>query len=168
MLSTSFFSARGTSRPAISMAGLFFARGVFANAEFSTTLARMTRLTIRIDLKGGGAIGPGKIRLLEEVAETGSIRKAAAAMNMSYRRGWLLLKALDDSFGAPVVTTSTGGAAGGGARLTALGAAIVASYRRLERTLGKAAAKELTGLEKRRKARKPLAKPKAVKRRKKS
>ena len=38
----------------------------------------MPRLMIRIDFDDGSALGPGKIRLLELVAETGSIRKAAA------------------------------------------------------------------------------------------
>ncbi len=39
----------------------------------------MARLTLRIDLDTG-SVGPGKIRLLEQVAATGSIRKAAAAI----------------------------------------------------------------------------------------
>ena len=60
----------------------------------------MTRLTIRIDFDDGSALGPGKVRLLELVAETGSIRKAAAGMKMSYRKAWLLLKALEETFGA--------------------------------------------------------------------
>jgi molybdate transport system regulatory protein len=111
----------------------------------------MTRLTIRIDLEGATAIGPGKIRLLEEIEKTGSIRKAAAAMDMSYRRGWLLLRALDETFGEPVISTATGGSAGGGASLTKLGRFVVTSYRRLERKLERAGAKELAALEKRRK-----------------
>jgi molybdate transport system regulatory protein len=68
----------------------------------------MVRLTIRIDL-AGGSVGPGKIGLLEQVAATGSIRKAAAAMKMSYRRAWLLLQALEACFGSPLVETATGG-----------------------------------------------------------
>jgi len=44
-----------------------------------------TRLTIRIDFANGTALGPGKVRLLELIGETGSIRKAAAGMKMSYR-----------------------------------------------------------------------------------
>src|ERR1700742_1630829 len=81
----------------------------------------MARLTIRIDLAPGAQLGPGKVRLLELVAETGSIRKAAAGMKMSYRQAWLLLKALASAFGEPLVATATGGRAGGGAHLTALG-----------------------------------------------
>ncbi len=35
------------------------------------------RLSIRIDLAGGGRIGPGKVTLLEAIAQTGSILSCA-------------------------------------------------------------------------------------------
>jgi molybdate transport system regulatory protein len=106
----------------------------------------MTRLTIRIDFANGTALGPGKVRLLELVAETGSIRKAAVKMKMSYRKAWLLLRALKDTFGEPLVETSTGGRAGGGARLTRLGRFVVARYRALEAAAVKAGAPPLSAL----------------------
>ena|SRR6185312_436276 len=92
----------------------------------------MTRLTIRIDFDDGSALGPGKVRLLELVAATGSIRKAAAGMKMSYRQAWLLLQALEKTFGRPLAATATGGSRGGGASLTPLGRSVVARYRGLE------------------------------------
>jgi molybdate transport system regulatory protein len=106
----------------------------------------MARLTIRIDL-ATGSIGPGKVGLLEQLAATGSIRKAAAAMKMSYRRAWLLLQALEASFGQPLVETSTGGKRGGGARLTEAGAAVVTRYRRIETNGLKTAARDMSALE---------------------
>ena len=106
----------------------------------------MTRLTIRIDFADGTALGPGKVRLLELVAQTGSIRKAAAGMKMSYRKAWLLLKALKDTFGEPLVETTTGGRAGGGARLTPLGRFVVARYRGLEAAAVRAGATPLAAL----------------------
>lgn len=69
----------------------------------------MAKLSIRFDFDGG-ALGPGKVRVLELVAETGSIRKAAAGMKMSYRKAWLLLQAFEEIFGAPIVATATGAA----------------------------------------------------------
>jgi molybdate transport system regulatory protein len=98
----------------------------------------MTRLTIRIDFGNGAALGPGKVRLLELIAETGSIRKAAGGMKMSYRRAWLLLQALGTTFGSPLVETATGGRAGGGARLTALGRLVATRYRKLEEDAARA------------------------------
>ena len=98
----------------------------------------MTRLTIRLDFDNGTALGPGKVRLLELIAETGSIRKAAVQMKMSYRRAWMLLQALDESFGHALVATARGGAKGGGARLTELGEQVVQRYRRLEQAASEA------------------------------
>lgn len=106
----------------------------------------MARLTIRIDFGNGSALGPGKVRLLELIAQTGSIRKAAAGMKMSYRRAWLLLKALSGTFGDALVTTATGGKAGGGARLTPLGRKVVAQYRAFEMAAAKAGARHLAML----------------------
>lgn len=103
----------------------------------------MTRLTIRIDFGNGTALGPGKVRLLELVDETGSIRKAAGRMKMSYRRAWLLLKALGGSFGEALVETATGGKAGGGARLTPAGHLVVKQYRSLEKAAAKAGMRQL-------------------------
>jgi molybdate transport system regulatory protein len=48
-------------------------------------------------------IGPGKIELLEQIDRTGSISAAGRAMNMSYRRAWLLVDAMNRTFHAPVV-----------------------------------------------------------------
>jgi molybdate transport system regulatory protein len=98
----------------------------------------VTRLTIRLDFDNGTALGPGKVRLLELIAETGSIRKAAVQMKMSYRRAWMLLKALDEGFGHALVATVRGGAKGGGARLTELGEQVVMRYRRLEQAASEA------------------------------
>ena len=106
----------------------------------------MARLSIRIDFDGSDSFGPGKVRLLELIDAHGSIRSAAAAMNMSYRHAWLLLQAVEDTFGAPVISTATGGAKGGGAKLTELGRSLVAKYRTIESQAAKAAASELSEL----------------------
>jgi molybdate transport system regulatory protein len=106
----------------------------------------MVRLTIRIDFGNGAALGPGKVRLLESIGETGSIRKAAAKMRMSYRQAWLLLKSLAETFGDPLVETARGGRAGGGAHLTALGQLVVEQYRALERAADKAGARHIAAL----------------------
>ena len=106
----------------------------------------MTRLTIRIDLGKTAAIGPGKAKLLEKIAECGSIRRAAAAMDMSYRRAWLLVHELERIMGAPVVAVATGGTKGGGAALTRLGASVLAHYRAIERRAHRSTATERAAL----------------------
>ena len=106
----------------------------------------MARLTIRIDFEGSESFGPGKVRLLELIDAHGSIRSAASAMNMSYRHAWLLLQAVEDTFGAPVISTATGGAKGGGAKLTEFGRTLVSRYRAIESQATKATAGELSEL----------------------
>ena len=108
----------------------------------------MARLTIRIDFDDGSGLGPGKVQLLELIAETGSIRKAAAQLDMSYRKAWLLLQALKETFGTPLVETASGGKSGGGTSLTAAGWEVVSRYRKLERAAGGAAAANLKALTK--------------------
>ena len=96
------------------------------------------RLSIRIDLPGGCRVGPGKIRLLELIDETGSISAAGRAMAMSYRRAWLLVESLNTSFRERVVDAQPGGRRGGGARLTPFGRDLVRRYRTLERDAARA------------------------------
>jgi molybdate transport system regulatory protein len=107
----------------------------------------MARLTIRIDLAQEGAIGPGKIRLLELVGETGSISAAGRAMEMSYRRAWLLIDALNHLFKMPLVATKLGGKSGGGAALTPFGREVVRHYRALEDEAEQAVRPHLRALE---------------------
>jgi molybdate transport system regulatory protein len=107
----------------------------------------MTRLSIRVQFDNGSALGPGKVQLMEQVAETGSIRKAATRMRMSYRKAWLLLNDLKEAFGTPVVTTATGGRTGGGAVLTPFGKSLVNEYRALEARATRAAAPQIAALD---------------------
>lgn len=107
----------------------------------------MTRLTLRIDFDETRALGPGKVRLLEMVGETGSISGAGRVMGMSYRRAWLLVDALNRTFRSPVVSTREGGAGGGGAELTPFGAEVVASYRAMEKEMCAALKRRLAELE---------------------
>jgi molybdate transport system regulatory protein len=78
------------------------------------------------------AFGPGKADLLELIAETGSIGKAASRMQMSYMRAWSLVQTMNRSFKKPPVVATHGGEGGGGAELTETGRQILALYRQLE------------------------------------
>lgn len=107
----------------------------------------MTRLTLRIDFQNGSQIGHGKVRLLELIAEHGSISRAAREMNMSYRRAWLLADEMNRMFKSPVLETQHGGAGGGAARLTSFGHAVIGHYRPMEAQTMKLFGKELAELE---------------------
>src|ERR1700758_2392115 len=91
-----------------------------------------TRLSIRIDLENGDRIGPGKIALLEAIRSTGSISGAARALDMSYRRAWLLVEEITRALRGPAVAAATGGPRGGGAVVTPAGEQLVGLYRTIE------------------------------------
>ena len=90
------------------------------------------KASLRIKFGPEQRIGPGKVRLLELVAETGSISAAAREMDMSYRRAWLLIDEMNRMFKEPVIAAMTGGAHGGGAQLTELGESVISTYRAVE------------------------------------
>jgi molybdate transport system regulatory protein len=90
------------------------------------------KATLRIEFGPEQRIGPGKVRLLELVADTGSISAAAREMDMSYRRAWLLIDEMNRMFKEPVIAAAAGGAHGGGAELTGLGRNVIATYRAIE------------------------------------
>jgi molybdate transport system regulatory protein len=107
----------------------------------------MTTVTLRLGFGPAGALGPGKVRLLELVGDTGSISAAGRSMGMSYRRAWLLVDSLNRCFREPVVVTRAGGRAGGGAGLTPFGREVVRHYREMEAEAQRALAGHLRALE---------------------
>jgi molybdate transport system regulatory protein len=106
-----------------------------------------TRLTLRVDFGSRRSIGPGKIRLLEEIGRGGSISQAGRTLGMSYRRAWLLIDDLNTSFRYAVVRAKTGGTQGGGAELTEFGSQLVRDYRAIETAAAGAAKTRLRRLE---------------------
>jgi molybdate transport system regulatory protein len=104
------------------------------------------RLFIRC-VEGEVRLGPGKVQLLELIDTHGSISEAARAMNMSYRRAWLLVAELNQSFRQPVTTAQTGGKGGGHAVLTEFGHEVIRLYRRIETDATAAAADQLKALQ---------------------
>jgi len=91
-------------------------------------------------------LGPGKIELLELIDRHGSISEAARAMEMSYRRAWLLVAELNQGFRKPVVAAHTGGKGGGHAGLTDFGREIIKRYRAIEADARAAVSKHLDAL----------------------
>src|SRR5262245_15537639 len=107
----------------------------------------MARLTLRVDFGQGGALGPGKIRLLELIEAHGSIAGAGRVLGMSYRRAWLLVDDLNRGFGKPMVSKQPGGQRGGGAALTPFGRRVVRHYRAIEAAAETAATPHLRALQ---------------------
>ncbi len=75
--------------------------------------------------------GPGRVQLLENIEKTGSIVKAAQEMEMSYKKAWDMVAALNTLGKNPYVITHKGGQKGGGAELTEAGRQVLAAYKKL-------------------------------------
>lgn len=99
-------------------------------------------LKIKIQLYCGDeiAMGPGKADLLDAIVREGSISAAGRAMEMSYRRTWLLVDTMNRCWAESVVETRPGNARGGGARVTPFGHSVLAHYRALQNRFARAAA----------------------------
>ncbi|OCJ16999.1 LysR family transcriptional regulator [Rhizobium sp. AC44/96] len=102
---------------------------------------------LRISFPDNDRLGRGKMELLERIRETGSISAAGRAMDMSYRRAWLLVSELNRMFNEPVVESQRGGQKGGGAALTPFGGELVERFRNMERALRSSLAGDLAWLE---------------------
>ncbi|MDE1992260.1 MAG: winged helix-turn-helix domain-containing protein [Rhizobiaceae bacterium] len=105
------------------------------------------RPILRISFPGDDRLGRGKMELLEYIRETGSISAAGRAMDMSYRRAWLLISELNHMFREPVVESQRGGQKGGGAALTPFGEELLRRFRDMESAMRKALASDLEWLE---------------------
>lgn len=103
-------------------------------------------LRIRLVLRRGFMIGPGKADLLEGIRETGSIAAAGRRMKMSYKRAWMLVEALNAGFREPLVTATRGGKSRGGAVLTDQGRQVLDAYRGMEARAAEAAAAEIAAI----------------------
>ena len=101
------------------------------------------KLIFRIQFEPEGRLGRGKIELLSHIRETGSISAGGRAMDMSYRRAWLLVDEMNRLFRQPVVESQRGGKQGGGAVLTPFGAALIAHYQAMEEKARAALAGEI-------------------------
>lgn len=79
----------------------------------------------------GRAFGDGPARLLDGVQESGSLRKAAVELGMSYNKAWRILHAAEQRLGFALLDRSVGGSLGGGSQLTPRAKDLVERYRAL-------------------------------------
>ncbi|MBY5703382.1 LysR family transcriptional regulator [Rhizobium leguminosarum] len=102
---------------------------------------------LRISFPDEDRLGHGKMELLEHIRQAGSISAAGRAMDMSYRRAWLLVSEMNRMFNEQVVESQRGGQKGGGAALTPFGEELLGRFRRMESTMRTSLAEDLAWLE---------------------
>ncbi len=88
---------------------------------------------IWIEINDETFIGEGKAQLLKRTAELGSLRKAAAEMNMSYRKAWYSINHMNKAGREPVIILKHGGIKGGIAQLTPFGKTVLEEFDKLNK-----------------------------------
>ena len=112
----------------------------------NTARDTQTRLQLRLFFADGAMFGPGKAELLDHIRATGSISAAGRAMDMSYKRAWMLVDEMNAAFAAPLVESARGGAGGGGAQVTEAGLEVMRLYRSLQDNAARAGAAEIAAI----------------------
>lgn len=92
------------------------------------------RSKIWIETEEGILISEGRIQLLKLIAETGSLNKAAKAMNISYQKAWKLIDASNKASKQPLIATQIGGNKGGGTVLTPYGQSLIGSFEAINKS----------------------------------
>ncbi|MHC2994616.1 MAG: LysR family transcriptional regulator [Candidatus Atribacteria bacterium] len=76
------------------------------------------RYKIWLETEGCKVFGNGPLDILHRVERTGSLRQAAAEINMSYSQAWNLMRDLEKRLGFKLLKRKVGGESGGGSQLT--------------------------------------------------
>jgi len=80
---------------------------------------------------GGRAFGEGPYRLLKGVEETGSLWKAAAALEMAYSKARRIIACCERNLGFVLITRKAGGVSGGGSKVTPEAIELMGKYERV-------------------------------------
>lgn len=94
-----------------------------------------------------GYLGGKRIELLEQIDATGSITRAAKAINLSYKAAWDAVDAMNNLSERPLVTRAAGGAKGGGTQLTQFGRELLHIWHRMQHEYERFLAQVALGVE---------------------
>ncbi len=91
------------------------------------------RSKLWIEVDGEPVFGRGRRFLLEAIDTHGSINRAAQEVDISFRKAWSHVKAMEERLGVKLVERQTGGRNGGGAVLTEDARKFIKKYEALEK-----------------------------------
>jgi molybdate transport system regulatory protein len=95
------------------------------------------RFNLWLEAGDGVVLSAWRVRLLEAIEASGSIRAAAGELDIPYRRAWQKVHEMETCSGLRLVETAVGGQGGGGARLTPAAKDLVRRFHRFEGGLDK-------------------------------
>ncbi len=90
-----------------------------------------------LTLDGEGVFGEGRWQLLAAIHRAGSLRAAAGALGISYRKAWGDLREAEEALGVTLLERRRGGAEGGESRLSETGRVWLAEFARLRAECGR-------------------------------
>jgi len=97
------------------------------------------RIAYKVWLDNNGkAFGEGPYQLLMNVEKTGSLRKGAEKMGMSYSKAWRLMRNIEKRLNFPLLKRHIGGSSGGGSILTPDALKLLWKYERFAEDVKKA------------------------------
>ena len=96
------------------------------------------RLKLWLEQDGRIVMSDYRLRLLQLVAETGSLADAAERMDLSYRRAWGKVKELERNLGIPLLHSVPGGPGGGHSEITPEGLDLLRRYAQFQRRAAEA------------------------------
>ena len=79
--------------------------------------------------------GPGVAEFLTLVDQTGSMQTACREMEMSYSKGWKIIKKAEEYLGCSLIESRSGGASGGSSHLTEEARDLLTRYLDMEKEL---------------------------------
>jgi molybdate transport system regulatory protein len=96
------------------------------------------RVRTKVWVERGGEVVMSEYRalLLETIARTGSVARAANEMHLPYRTAWKKLREMEAAAGVPLLNSDSGGAGGGQSSLTPDAVEMLAAFRRLSDPIG--------------------------------
>ena len=86
-----------------------------------------------LEIDGEVGLSVWRVRLLQAVAEAGSISGGAQLMNVPYRIAWQKINEMENRLGLKLVETHVGGRTGGGATVTPIAQEYIQRFDQLSR-----------------------------------
>ncbi len=101
---------------------------------------------IWIEGKNGTFLAEGRISLMKQIIESGSITAAAKSMKMSYKKAWEIIDGMNKEAKKPLVIRVVGGKGGGGTQVTEEGVKAIKLFDKLNKKCQNYLDKEISKL----------------------
>lgn len=94
------------------------------------------KLEVKIKIcNGDPVLGPGLVRLLEFIEQTGSMKEACQQMGMSYSKGWKIINRAEAFLKEELIVRFHGGTKGGKCGITPKGHSIIDRFNKMQQEM---------------------------------